>query len=193
MNAAPPPRWLCRPRHSPWRWLLASATAAAALAHLPEIAPHLKQAPYLGEEFIVLTAACLLLGAAALVCDSAAIYALTILTCALAIAGYLATRLIPFPLLQDDVGNWREPLGVVSILAEGFAVLTAIIALRTTSPSLAGSHVRTRLEGPGEPLVGVQRRDLECEPLSGVVTARRGPSRRSSHRRASHATAGGAK
>jgi len=124
------------------------------------------------------------------VCDSAAIYALTILTCALAIAGYLATRLIAFPLLQDDVGNWLEPLGVVSILAEGFAVLTAIIALRTTSPSLAGSHVRTRLEGPGEPLVGVQRRDLECEPLSGVITARRGPSRRSSHRRASDATAG---
>ncbi len=133
MNAAAPSSFLWVPRHSPWRSLLVSAIALAAVAHLPEIGPHLEQAPYMGEEFIVLTAACLLLGFAAIVCDSAAVYTLTALTCGLAIAGYLATRLIAFPLLQDDVGNWLEPLGVVSIVAESLAVLAAIIALRTTS------------------------------------------------------------
>jgi len=121
MTAAAPSRWLWTPRHSPWRWLLAGATALAALAHVPEIGPHLRQAPYMGEEFIVLTAACLLLAVAALVCDSAAAYALTALTCGPAIVGYVATRVIAFPELQDDVGNWLEPLGVVSILAESTA------------------------------------------------------------------------
>ncbi|MEP6696182.1 MAG: hypothetical protein ABJA34_04795, partial [Pseudonocardiales bacterium] len=83
------------------------------------------------EEFIVLTAACVLLGLAAIACDSAAVYSLTMPTCGLAVAGYVATRLIAFPQLHDDVGNWLEPLGVISVLAESFAVLAAIMGLRT--------------------------------------------------------------
>ncbi len=149
MTAAAPSRWLWTPRHSPWRWLLAGATALAALAHVPEIGPHLRQAPYMGEEVIVLTAACLLLAVAALVCDSAAAYALTALTCGLAIVGYVATRAIAFPELQDDVGNWLEPLGVVSILAESTDVLTAVIALRTTSTSVPRRDPRAVTENAG--------------------------------------------
>ena len=103
--------FLWAPLHSPWRWLLATAAGVAALAHLPVIGPHLHEAPYMGEEFIVLTAACTLIALAALVCDSAAVYGLTAITCGLAIIGYVATRLIAFPQLADDVGNWFEPLG----------------------------------------------------------------------------------
>lgn len=133
MSAATPSAVAWTPRRTPWRWLLAGAATFAALAHVPVIGPHLDEAPYMGEEFIVLTAACLLLGIAALVCDSAAVYSATVLTCGLAVVGYIATRVVGFPQLQDDVGNWFEPLGVVSILAECVAVLAAIMGLRTAA------------------------------------------------------------
>ncbi len=77
---------LWTPLHSRWRWPLVAATVVTAAAHLPVIAPHLREAPYMGEEFIVLTIACLLLGLAAVICDSPAVYGLTVVTCGLAIA-----------------------------------------------------------------------------------------------------------
>ena len=117
------------PLHRDARRLVALAALVAAAAHVPVIAPHLSEAPYMGEEFIVLTVACALLAVAVLVCDSVAAYALTAVTGALAIIGYLATRMVAFPQLSDDVGNWLEPLGVVSIASESIAVAAALLAL----------------------------------------------------------------
>ena len=112
------------------RWVLAAAAAVAAIAHVPVIGPHLEEAPYMGVLFVVLTAACAVLGAAALLRGGRAVYLLTVLTCGLAVVGYAATRLVAFPMLADDVGNWLEPLGVVSIVSESIAVVAALVALR---------------------------------------------------------------
>jgi len=120
---------LWTPLHSPWRWPLAAATAITAAAHLPVIGPHLHDAPYMGEEFVVLTAACLALGVASLVCDSVAVDSLTVVSYGLAMLGYVATRAVAFPRLADDVGHWLEPLGLVSVLAETVAVVAAASAL----------------------------------------------------------------
>ena len=111
------------------RWALVICAVISAVAHLPVVGEHLREAPYMGEEFIVLTVACLLIATACVVCDSPAVYALAVLTCGLAILGYIATRLIAFPELTDDVGNWFEPLGVVSVLAECATVAIAAAAL----------------------------------------------------------------
>ena len=118
-----------------WRWrtIVIVATLTASAAHIPVIGPHLDEAPYMGVLFIVLTAACAVLAAAAIVRDSQAVYALIVLTCGLAIIGYAATRLFAFPMLADDVGNWLEPLGVVSIVAE-------IVAVAAATPALVGSR-----------------------------------------------------
>lgn len=132
------PSLLWTPLGSRSRWVLAAAALVAAVAHVPVIGPHLAEAPYLGEEFVVLTVACLLLALAALVCDSAAVYGLAVLTCGLGVLGYLATRLIAFPQLGDDVGNWLEPLGIVSIAAEAVGFGAAAGAL------LAAFGPRTR-------------------------------------------------
>jgi hypothetical protein len=113
----------------PQRWVLALAAAVAATAHVPVIAPHLDEAPYMGILFIVLTAACSVLAVAALVRDTAVVYSLATLTCGLAIIGYAATRLVAFPMLADDVGNWMEPLGIVSIVSEAVVVGAAVSAL----------------------------------------------------------------
>jgi hypothetical protein len=61
--------------------------------------------------------------------DTAAGYALALATCGLAVIGYAATRVVPFPMLADDVGNWLEPLGVLSVLSECAVVVAAVSAL----------------------------------------------------------------
>lgn len=136
---------LLAPMDSPWRWVLAAAAVVAAGAHVPVIAPHLDEAPYMGVLFIVLTAACLLLAAAALVRDSRGVYALAILTCGLAIIGYAATRLVAFPDLDDDVGNWLEPLGVLAILSEALVLVAGVNGLRAAATS---RHPELSTHGP---------------------------------------------
>jgi len=114
---------------SRYRPLVALAAVVAAVAHMPVIAPHLSEAPYMGVLFIVLTAACLVLAGTLLVHDGPVAYALSILTCGLAVIGYAATRLVAFPMLADDVGNWLEPLGIVSICSETVVVVAACLAI----------------------------------------------------------------
>jgi cytochrome bd-type quinol oxidase subunit 2 len=121
---------LLRARRSPYRFLLIPGAVVAAIAHIPVIGPHLREATYMGVLFIVLTVALLVLATAALIRDSGAVYLATILTCALAIIGYAATRTVAFPQLADDVGNWLEPLGVVCVLSEALTLVAGIAALR---------------------------------------------------------------
>lgn len=131
--------FLYRPLATPHRWVLAAAALVAALAHVPVIAPHLDEAPYMGALFIVLTGACLGLAVAAVARDSRAVYCAAALTCGLAVAGYVATRLFAFPMLADDVGNWLEPLGVVSIAAETAVVAISLFVLRRSAAGLPAS------------------------------------------------------
>jgi len=117
------------------RWPLAAAAVVSAVAHIPPTPEHLREAPYMGVGFVLFTVACLAVAAAVVVRDSAMVYRAAGAICASGIAAYAATRLVAFPLLSDDVGNWLEPLGVVSVLAEAVVVLAAIRALsrRTVS------------------------------------------------------------
>jgi hypothetical protein len=117
-------------RRSRLRWLLAIAAVGAAVAHIPVIGHDLHEAPYMGVSFILLTIACLMLATAAILYDAPAVYLAAATICGLTIIGYAATRLVAFPMLADDVGNWLEPLGVVSIIAETIAVACSIAALR---------------------------------------------------------------
>lgn len=55
--------------------------------------------------------------------------------CGAALVTYAATRVIAFPMLADDVGNWAETWGLVSISFEALTVAVGGYALsRTRSP-----------------------------------------------------------
>ncbi len=122
--------------HSALRWLLVPIIFVAAIAHIPVIAPHLDEAPYMGVLFILLTIACFAIGIAVAVTDHPAAYAAASAVCGAAVIGYIATRLVAFPQLADDVGNWFEPLGVVSVLTESMVVVLAALVLRRMPRSL---------------------------------------------------------
>lgn len=101
---------------------------------MPLIGEHLEAAPYMGVLFILLTIACGLLAALVLWRDAPATYLAAAVLCATAIAAYAATRLVPFPLLEDDVADWLEPLGVMAVLSELGVVVVAVAALTRSAP-----------------------------------------------------------
>ena len=106
-----------------------AAVAVAAVAHVPVIGPHLEEAPYMGVLFIVFTAVCLALGAAMAATSQTWAYRSAVVLCGSAVVVYVATRLVAFPQLSDDVGNWFEPLGVVSVVSETAVVALAMVTL----------------------------------------------------------------
>lgn len=113
------------------RTVLVLALLSAAAAHLPVIPEHLAEAPYMGLSFVLFASACVVLAAALISFDNRRLYQLSALTCAAAIIAYAATRLIAFPMLADDRGDWLEPLGVVSVSVELIAVLASVGVLRS--------------------------------------------------------------
>lgn len=112
-----------------------AGTAVAAAAHLPVISPHLIKAPYMGALFILLTAALVVTAEAAMVSDRLVVAAAAVAVPAAAVVGYVASRVVAFPQLADDVGNWFEPLGVLSVASECLTVLAGAWWLHSHQPS----------------------------------------------------------
>ena len=111
------------------RWVTALLLALAGLGHAPLIGEHLEEAPYMGVLFVLFMVTCLVVAVALAVKGSALWYAVAGALCVAAIFTYVATRLVPFPQLSDDVGAWLEPLGVLCISAELAVVVLTSLAL----------------------------------------------------------------
>jgi hypothetical protein len=108
-----------RTRH---RWPVVTLLFVASMAHVPVIAPHLEEAPYMGVLFIAFSCTSFTLASLLAWKPAPWCYPAAGILCAAAIVAYAATRLVAFPLLADDVGAWWEPLGIVSVLAEAGVV-----------------------------------------------------------------------
>lgn len=136
------PRQLAVPLRHPLRWLAVAALLVVSAAHIPVIPAHLHEAPYIGILFILLAVASFVLAGVLTFHDVTAAYVLTAVVMALALAAYVISRTLGLPLIGDDVGNWLEPLGVVSIIGEIIACAAAI-ALSRKSPKQPGTHTST--------------------------------------------------
>lgn len=123
-----------RPLHSPLRWWAVPLLLITAGVHVPLIPEHLREAPYVGVLFAVLTTACLVLAVLLVLSDSAVVWAATGLATLLAVAAFLLSRTVGLPQLADDIGNWTEPLGLPALLAETAALVVAAYALRHQIP-----------------------------------------------------------
>ena len=115
------------------RWLVVGLMVVAAVAHIPVIGPHLQEARYMGVLFILFTIAALATAIALAVMPTPLLYVFAAVLCIAAVCAYVATRLIAFPMLSDDVGLWGEPLGIVSITTESAAAFIALTQVRFTS------------------------------------------------------------
>lgn len=113
-----------------WRYPAALLAVVAGFAHVPVTPEHLNEAPYIGVLFIVLTTVCVVLAAGLLIADSPVVWAALGGTCLLAVIAFVLSRTIGLPQMADDVGNWSETLGVVSVVTESAVVVFSVLALR---------------------------------------------------------------
>ena len=126
-RAVAAPRDVAAPRAAA---LVAFGLAVAGLAHVPPTSHHLAEAPYAGAAFVGFTLACVALLLALSSSPSRPVLLASGVLCAVAIGTYAATRLVAFPGLAHDVGDWLDPYGVVSVAAEALVVAAAARAVR---------------------------------------------------------------
>ncbi|MFD7541574.1 hypothetical protein [Streptomyces sp. NPDC059819] len=111
------------------RFPAAALLLIAGIAHIPVTPQHLKEAPYIGVLFIALTIVCFVLALVLLRHDAAVLWAAVGVVTVMAVLAYLVSRMTALPQIGDDVGNWSEPLGLVSITSEFLAAALAATAL----------------------------------------------------------------
>ena len=104
-------------------------------SHLPVIQEHLEEATYVGVTFIAFVIACAAMAVSVAFIDDRRLYAAAALLCGAAVLAYVATRVVAFPQIGDDVGNWFEKWGVISVISEVCAVAVAVALYRTTELS----------------------------------------------------------
>lgn len=89
----------------------------------------------MGAAFIAFSVAATLLAIAIAATNRPLLYGATMGLCAAAIGVYALTRVVALPQLSDDVGNWTETLGVISIATEMIAFVASglVVAGRRAS------------------------------------------------------------
>ena len=102
---------------SDWRWPAAALLAQIAAIHIALIPQHLREAPYAAGLFIALSAASLTLAALILIRDDPPTWTAAAALAAGAIAAYTLSRAIGLPMLNDDIGDWLNPLGTGALSA----------------------------------------------------------------------------
>lgn len=120
------------------RWPTSAVLLVAAAAHVPVTPEHLREAPYMGWLFVGFTAVAVVTAVILAIRGTAsAAFLVAGSLCAAAITAYALTRLIAFPQLGDDVGNWGEPLGVLSIASEAVVVVLSTVSAMRLRPRRA--------------------------------------------------------
>lgn len=108
--------------------LLLVATAGIHIDLVPE---HLREASYAGILFALMSGAALLLAGLVLLRDRSTAWIGTGAVSLAAIAGYALSRSVGLPSMDDDIGDWLNPLGVTAVCAE---TLTVLISLQRLAP-----------------------------------------------------------
>ena len=109
---------------------VAAAALVAAAAHVPVTGEHLREATYIGVLFVVLEVGLVGLAVLLFLRDDRLVWAAAAFVPALAVAAYVASRTVGLPQITDDVGNWAEPLGIVSVVFE--SVMVSMVLARGT-------------------------------------------------------------
>jgi hypothetical protein len=101
------------------RAALAVGLAGIGLIHLLDSIGKYGETRYIFWMYVALIAGCLAVGAAVLFTRSRAAFLAAAGLAASAAAGYVLSRTTGLPNATDDIGNWKEPLGLASLFVEG--------------------------------------------------------------------------
>lgn len=112
------------------RAAVAVGLVGVAVVHLADLPGKMEEVPYLGWMYVGLMAVALVLAEIVLVKPSRLAFLAAAGLSAATIVGFVLTRTTGLPNATDDIGNWTEPLGLVSLLVEAVVVWWALRATR---------------------------------------------------------------
>lgn len=112
------------------RAAVAVGLVGVAVVHLADLPGKMEEVPYIGWMYVGLMAAALVLAELVLVRPSRLVLLAAAGLSASTILGFVLTRTTGLPNAVDDIGNWTEPLGLVSLLVEAVVVWWALRAAR---------------------------------------------------------------
>lgn len=98
--------------------------------HIADLPAKWEETRYIAFMYIGAIAACVLLIERLVVKTSKRDYLLSSLVSFSVLMGYVVNRTVGMPGATDDIGNWFEPLGLLSLFIEVFAVWHAMNAYR---------------------------------------------------------------
>ncbi|MCU1503770.1 MAG: hypothetical protein JWM12_3124 [Ilumatobacteraceae bacterium] len=110
--------------------------AAVIAIHTSELSGKVDETAYLGFGYVLLIAASIVSIVLVAQRDVRG-WILGGLTAAATFGGFVLTRTTGLPNAHGDVGNWGETIGVWSLVAEGFVVVLAILAISRRRSELA--------------------------------------------------------
>jgi hypothetical protein len=119
--------------------------AVVAIHWIDQGGMHLKTPTYLGIGYLLLEVAGLAAAAMLLSRLTRQGWALALGVAAAPLLGYTLSRGIGLPAATDDVGNWTEPLGLLSLVVEAMLlILAGTMVLRSRRVELTTAESRGR-------------------------------------------------
>lgn len=104
------------------RALVAAGLFGIAAVHLADLPDKIEEVPYLGWAYIGLIAVSLMLAELVITRADRRLMAASAALSAAVIVGFAINRTIGMPNAMDDIGNWTESLGMISLLIEAAVV-----------------------------------------------------------------------
>jgi hypothetical protein len=126
--------------HSPWRYAAAAFLLLNAAVHVPLVPEHLEEAPYIGVLFIALSIVCVVLAGLVVARDTLLVWVAAGSVSLLALAAFVVSRTVGLPQIGDDIGNWTEPLGFPTLVAELVTIALTVLVLAHRPSATLGRH-----------------------------------------------------
>jgi hypothetical protein len=131
-----------------------AALGGVALVHVLQLPAAFAETLYLGLLFIGAVVMAVVLSVTLTLTSDERVWAAAAGLAALILLGYLVSRTSGLPAATDDVGEWEEPLGLVSMVVEGLLVCLGagvLASRRAATPSWGRSPAWTRAGSHGAP------------------------------------------
>ncbi|MBC7725350.1 MAG: hypothetical protein H7146_11480 [Burkholderiaceae bacterium] len=110
--------------------------AVTAAIHVLDLPGKIEETPYLAVAYIVLIVAALVIMERLFTVATRIDYAAATVLATAVLLAFVVNRTVGMPGATDDIGNWLEPLGLLSLVVEGFVVwqsIAAIAGMRSTA------------------------------------------------------------
>ena len=103
--------------------------ATVAAIHILDLPGKLAETPYLGVMYIVLIIAAFVLTERLFIVGSRLDFIAAAALSAVVIVAFTINRTVGMPGATGDIGNWLEPLGLLSLVVEAFVLWQSVAAI----------------------------------------------------------------